>query len=552
MLIVCDNCGAEYEVEVGDDLGSQPGRGLRFRCSACGHTFSISDDSARSGERSSEHGAQAAPVEAPPQMLLKQEGKVYQVEDVATLQRWIVERRVLREDMLSIGGLKWEPVGSRRELQVFFHLIEHAERGEGAEGAGPPLSEGEPGLAMRGAAPWERGQDDGAARHDATISNLPFDAPESDLDEVEHDEGTDAGLPLPDLVVRASTRSDEAVDQALLAAPDPGHLPRHIVPNLAPGGRAVTDAAQSMGPAVMPPLVDEAELQTVEIPRRPTGDLPQDMLFPEETEEVARPPAPVGTWEEPLPRRQGVPPWAWALGLAVILLGVLWVAWKQNPRSAPTDGPAPASVGASSTGASSTGASSTGATALSASGAARTVPARTVPAAAPSTAAPSTAAPSTAAPSTAAPAVAAGVPANRTASTGSASTEAPPASSAAASLTPGASTSRTSTQPEAAATPGSTDAATPRSTGVSAARRVDQGWSAMEKGRYSDAKRIFEGVLAEQPGSTDARFGRAYASEKLGSRDAAVRDYCTVAAAGSGEAQSEAQGRLRALSATCE
>ncbi|MCK6507845.1 zinc-ribbon domain-containing protein [Myxococcota bacterium] len=163
MLIVCDNCGAEYEVDVDDDVGSAPGRGLRFRCNACGHTFSISDDSAHSSELGSDGAGASAPSgeSGPPPMLLKQEGKVYQVEDVATLQRWIVERRVLREDLLSIGGLKWEPVGGRRDLQIFFHLVEHAERlsltSGGGGGAPPPLADLPDRDPVEGRAPWEAG-----------------------------------------------------------------------------------------------------------------------------------------------------------------------------------------------------------------------------------------------------------------------------------------------------------------------------------------------------------------------------------------------------------
>jgi hypothetical protein len=70
-------------------------------------------------------------------MLLKQEGKVYHVKDTATMQKWIVERRVLREDLVSIGGVRWEPVGSRPELEVFFQVVEQADQAQAIATGGP-------------------------------------------------------------------------------------------------------------------------------------------------------------------------------------------------------------------------------------------------------------------------------------------------------------------------------------------------------------------------------------------------------------------------------
>ena len=65
-----------------------------------------------------------APEAKPEGILLKQDGKVYHVRNLATIQRWIVERRVIREDLVSSGGLNWEPVGQHPNLGVFFQMVE--------------------------------------------------------------------------------------------------------------------------------------------------------------------------------------------------------------------------------------------------------------------------------------------------------------------------------------------------------------------------------------------------------------------------------------------
>ena len=79
--------------------------------------------------------------------LLKQDGKVYHVRNTATIQRWIVERRVLREDLISTGGMRWEPVGGHPDLEIFFQMVERLDVLEhtGAEpehSTRPPVADG--------------------------------------------------------------------------------------------------------------------------------------------------------------------------------------------------------------------------------------------------------------------------------------------------------------------------------------------------------------------------------------------------------------------------
>ena len=77
--------------------------------------------------------APAAPTTPPENansVFLKQDGKVYLVRDWATLQRWIMEHRVGRDDMVSEGGVNWDRVGGRPELGSFFAAMEKIEAAE--------------------------------------------------------------------------------------------------------------------------------------------------------------------------------------------------------------------------------------------------------------------------------------------------------------------------------------------------------------------------------------------------------------------------------------
>lgn len=49
-------------------------------------------------------------------LFLKQNGQIYRVQDWETLKRWIAEARVDHNDLVSEGGVRWEPIGSRQDL----------------------------------------------------------------------------------------------------------------------------------------------------------------------------------------------------------------------------------------------------------------------------------------------------------------------------------------------------------------------------------------------------------------------------------------------------
>jgi len=148
LRIICPKCGTEYFLE-GDQLERD---GTPVQCSACEHTFTVfapvseSPRTPRSNPTASHPGARApveqvpraptplprTPVLPPPPpvragsgtLFLAQGDRVYKVKDIATLQRWVVEKRVLPGDRVSNDGKTWEMVSDRAELRAFFAIID--------------------------------------------------------------------------------------------------------------------------------------------------------------------------------------------------------------------------------------------------------------------------------------------------------------------------------------------------------------------------------------------------------------------------------------------
>jgi predicted Zn finger-like uncharacterized protein len=113
MDVRCERCSSLYDF----DESRVPAEGLSVKCSSCGHVFRVSRPGA---------AAPAAVVAAADDWLLRQatSGKLVRFKDLAALQRWIIERRVRRDDELSNGGKDWRRLGDLPDLQPFFKAIE--------------------------------------------------------------------------------------------------------------------------------------------------------------------------------------------------------------------------------------------------------------------------------------------------------------------------------------------------------------------------------------------------------------------------------------------
>ncbi len=118
MDVRCDRCQTEYEF----DEARLTETGVAVRCTSCGNVFKVSRPVAA-----------AAPIdlERPRQWKVRRnDGQVYALKDLPELQRWIVERRVSREDEVSLSGDAWRGLGSMPELASFFDVVEAAEQAQ--------------------------------------------------------------------------------------------------------------------------------------------------------------------------------------------------------------------------------------------------------------------------------------------------------------------------------------------------------------------------------------------------------------------------------------
>ncbi|MBK04731.1 MAG: hypothetical protein CL920_31640 [Deltaproteobacteria bacterium] len=111
MDVVCEKCSAVYEL----DLTQVKGPSVRVKCSTCGHTFRV---------------FKSEPEPSPKAEVLEdwnirfRDGASAQVPDQATLQRWIIDGKVKRDDEISKDGKQWQLIGNVESFVPFFELIE--------------------------------------------------------------------------------------------------------------------------------------------------------------------------------------------------------------------------------------------------------------------------------------------------------------------------------------------------------------------------------------------------------------------------------------------
>lgn len=117
MDVRCERCQTEYELE--DDTVSEGG--TQVQCTTCGHTFLVGarrDDAVRVDEE-------------PPLadwLLETSDGQVHRFRNLTSLQKWIIERKVTRNDKISRTGHAWRRLGEIVELGPFFDVVDEADR----------------------------------------------------------------------------------------------------------------------------------------------------------------------------------------------------------------------------------------------------------------------------------------------------------------------------------------------------------------------------------------------------------------------------------------
>jgi hypothetical protein len=76
------------------------------------------------------HQADPAPADW---LLATQEGETHRFRDLTTLHKWIVERKVTREDRVSQKGGAWRRLGDLLDLAPFFDVVAQADRARASE-----------------------------------------------------------------------------------------------------------------------------------------------------------------------------------------------------------------------------------------------------------------------------------------------------------------------------------------------------------------------------------------------------------------------------------
>ena len=139
MDVRCAKCGIEYEF----DDAKVTAAGVTVKCTNCGHVFKVKREEAGSVPPSpSTSFGQVMPVPAGAAagfnpnstfakgmdggewMVKRVDGQVFRFKELTTLQKWIVERKVGRDDEISKTGKTWKKLGEIAELASFFQVVE--------------------------------------------------------------------------------------------------------------------------------------------------------------------------------------------------------------------------------------------------------------------------------------------------------------------------------------------------------------------------------------------------------------------------------------------
>jgi predicted Zn finger-like uncharacterized protein len=127
MDVRCDRCQTEYELE-DQTIGEQ---GASVQCTTCGHTFVVSRSQRMAAFTPTPSPAPAADSGSVggTWVLTTEEGRTHRFRDPTTLQKWIVERRVGRNDKVTAPGAgSARRLGEVEELRPFFDVVDQADR----------------------------------------------------------------------------------------------------------------------------------------------------------------------------------------------------------------------------------------------------------------------------------------------------------------------------------------------------------------------------------------------------------------------------------------
>lgn len=305
MDVRCEKCDTTYEL----DDSRVTDAGVNVRCSNCGNLFRVRRRGPvtremprlRSGIATQPAGSSATPETARPlssggpltsgapfrdrlwYLRLRHSKEVLRFRDLTMLRRWILEKRVSREDDVSRGGSKWRRLGTIVELEAFFHQAEQTERtqlrsGRGGQVLAPAPSTGS--AAVRGGLSPETGRHLlgvgvplpmsalGSRGNRAAVRGIEDGAPSGALrlsgtgrtmrPRLDEAPGEEQALPVPGILApRSPLTADAALRPRAAASPPPR-------PISAPPQSSRSPRPSLPGAAVPQPIHD-----------RPSGAIPQ-------------------------------------------------------------------------------------------------------------------------------------------------------------------------------------------------------------------------------------------------------------------------------------
>jgi hypothetical protein len=139
----CSSCGHVMKVQKGGAIPSSsiplPAPSFPQTASTSAHTVPLPAPSegvrATSAEQvplpapASSVGPAKAAVDSGREWKIRQPGgQLFTFRELTTLQKWIVERKVNREDEISLNGESWRKLGAIGELTIFFQVVDEAQR----------------------------------------------------------------------------------------------------------------------------------------------------------------------------------------------------------------------------------------------------------------------------------------------------------------------------------------------------------------------------------------------------------------------------------------
>jgi len=151
MDVACEKCKENYEFDDSRITES----GVTVKCTTCGHVFKVKRKAPvvtmsvnpPDGQMSVSPASATAPpfgagtfvpsvpgaTPAPGHKEWKvrqANGNVFQFRELTTLQKWIVERKVSRDDEISLNGDTWKRLGNIAELASFFQVVDEAQKAQ--------------------------------------------------------------------------------------------------------------------------------------------------------------------------------------------------------------------------------------------------------------------------------------------------------------------------------------------------------------------------------------------------------------------------------------